>query len=128
MPFWRSLSQAVESLLRRFGQLSAGTDTAQFLNLRNARITAQESGSKSFYTVKLYPETDVQIKDETLHIQVKLLPQQQLRVSVYSHSKQQMIADVTAPIDDDSDVMNLTLGNIYLKLEVDADPSMRTRH
>jgi len=128
MQFWRSLSEAVESLLRRLGQLFSGTDTARFLNLRNARITAQEAGSKSFYTVKLYPETDVQIKDEMLHIQVRLLPQQQIRVTVFSTSKQRMLANVIAPFSDDSGAMNLTLDNIYLKLEIDADPSMRSKH
>jgi hypothetical protein len=110
-------------LRRRFGWLFSDTVTDQFLRERNARLTIQESGSKSFFVMKVTPETTIVTNQFKLRFRIKLLDHQSIHVSVYNRTTRQMLVNVTAPFDLTAGSMKLDLGEIHLKMDIDDDPS-----
>ncbi len=98
--------------------------TAQFLKERNARVTVQEMSAHSFYTVKAMPLTSISAGGHKFLLRIKVLPAQKIRVSVYSVSAGQTLADVTVPYEQKSGAMNLNLDDLHLKIEIDDDPTV----
>ena len=126
MQFRRSLSEALSALRDYFGWLFSDTATLQFLKERNARLTVQEEGSRSFFVMKVTPETNIVTNQFKLRFRIKLLEYQSVHVSVYNRTTRTMLVDVTVPLDPTADTLKLDLGDIHLKMDIDDAPAAHT--
>ena len=116
----RSISEIIASLRGRFERLSGDINTARFLKQRNVRLTIRPSGSQSFYVVRVSPRTDIAAPDDTLRFQIKVLPNEMVRVTVYSKTKRQTLADLTVPNNPAAGTLKLDLTSVQLEMDIDA--------
>ena len=118
------LTEAI-SWLRQFrDRFFFDAATTQFLKTRNARLTIQEAGSKSFFVVKVLPVTNLGTSTAKLRFQIKVLNPQTLQVSVYNRTKKQLLVNLTIPFSASAGTMNLNIDDITLKMDIDDDPSL----
>jgi hypothetical protein len=117
----RSISEIIASLIGRFGRLSRDVNTARFLKQRNVRLTIRPLGSQSFYVVRVTPRTDISAPNDTLRFQIKLLPTNRVRISVYSKTKRQFLADLTIPNNPAAGTLKLDFDSVHLDIDVDAE-------
>ncbi|HVU10994.1 MAG TPA: hypothetical protein VHD90_06935 [Phototrophicaceae bacterium] len=82
-------------------------------------MTVQEMSARSFYIIKVTPLTNISAGGHRFLLRIKALPAQKLRVSVYSVSAGQTLADVTVHYDQKGGAMNLNLDDLHLKIEFD---------
>ena len=117
----RSISEIIASLRGHFERLTRDVNTLRFLKQRNVRLTVRSLGSQSFYVVRVTPRTDIAVPDDTLRFQIKLLPTNMVRISVYSKAKRQLLADLTIPNNPAAGTLNLDFDSVHLDMDVDAE-------
>ena len=117
------LTQAISWLGQYRERLFFDAATIEFLKKRNARLTIQEAGSKSFFVVKVQPETNFGTTTAKLRFRIKLLNPQTIQVSVYNRTTRQMLVNLTVPLNPTGGTMTLNLDDITLKMDIDDDPS-----
>ena len=67
--------------------------------------------------------TDISVEQEQLRLRMKLLARQRLQVVVINPSTLDTLAEVTVPVSELPDTIDLHLDGIVLKLELDLAPT-----
>jgi hypothetical protein len=95
-------------------------DTSQFLKERNARLIVQMNESRSFYGLRLNPETQFSVGSELFRIRVTLLGYRTLSISV-SKQNSAYLLQTYVPINTSALALALNLNHACLRIEIDAE-------
>lgn len=120
----RLVYAVIAPLRRRLERHFLAPKTARFLHDRQARLIIQEKHTQNYYAVRAYPVTEISVHQEQLRLQLKLLGEQSLRVIISSQRTHQPLAELTVPIRESQDTIDLHLDGTVLKLELAPTPSL----